>query len=593
MSRQIWRAHGRGRQSGLTLVELLVTIIIAGIAFAALVPVFVQATQKTSADNMRNLALNLAQDKIERIRGLSFSVITAANLQTNDVKVDAQFGTPGATPKLSPVTNAMVPVNVDSNGGRQLLVNYAVEDSTGTTDFTAYKTITVTVWWEGSPQPVKPAVLTTVVYGQYAGPQLIAPLSIAPAPDSNDWITSTSVTSLLLSATVNAAQAANTWGVKFIVTDVSGVGTTKVLTGSKATGTTWTANWDISGLSDGHYTVSATAYVLNDDGSVGLPGNTLTRDVRLEREPPGPVQATALPGVVRNSSGANVSVVNLSWDLIAASGVVNYRIYRSTSLGAESEPPYATVSSLVNCYQDAAVVDGATYYYKIIAVDFNGNALALTDPQVTEVSATPSAVASSVFPAAVTFTGAKFSAGSVPLYWSSSPEADVIGYYVYRDHESQPAQFVPQSAAPTWTDTDVEWNTTYTYTVEAVTSSGVVCPDVANVTAGITTDADGWVAVALPSTPMYTLNVYVRELKLKAHTVVAIRIDANGQALEYYPGPTVNQTLPVPAGFVSFGQNTLPFGTYRIVLDPGTKQTILGTRLVGDPDEPVALYFTL
>ena len=43
MSRHFWQACNR--EAGLSFVELLVTIIIAGIAFAAMVPVFVQAAQ--------------------------------------------------------------------------------------------------------------------------------------------------------------------------------------------------------------------------------------------------------------------------------------------------------------------------------------------------------------------------------------------------------------------------------------------------------------------------------------------------------------------------------------------------------------------
>ena len=75
MSRNMWRA--RDRAGGFSMVELLVTIIIAGIAFAALVPLFVQAAGKNSADEMRNVALNIAQEKIELIRELDWTSIVA------------------------------------------------------------------------------------------------------------------------------------------------------------------------------------------------------------------------------------------------------------------------------------------------------------------------------------------------------------------------------------------------------------------------------------------------------------------------------------------------------------------------------------
>ena len=64
MSRHFWRACNRG--AGFSFVELLVTIIIAAIAFAAMVPVFVGASQKASGDKARNIALNVAQDRLEK-----------------------------------------------------------------------------------------------------------------------------------------------------------------------------------------------------------------------------------------------------------------------------------------------------------------------------------------------------------------------------------------------------------------------------------------------------------------------------------------------------------------------------------------------
>src|SRR5450830_57830 len=57
---------------GFSMVELLVTVILAGIIFAAMVPVFVSAQQKASGDQMRNVALNAAQDHIEKIRQMPF-----------------------------------------------------------------------------------------------------------------------------------------------------------------------------------------------------------------------------------------------------------------------------------------------------------------------------------------------------------------------------------------------------------------------------------------------------------------------------------------------------------------------------------------
>ena len=90
MSRHFWRACNRG--AGFSFVELLVTIIIAAIAFAAMVPVFVGASQKASGNKARNIALNVAQDRLEKIRQLDFDQITIDNVESATF-AGGQFGT--------------------------------------------------------------------------------------------------------------------------------------------------------------------------------------------------------------------------------------------------------------------------------------------------------------------------------------------------------------------------------------------------------------------------------------------------------------------------------------------------------------------
>ena len=544
----------------------------------ALVPMFVRAEQKTSADNMRNLSLNLAQDKIERVRSLSYSVITSANLHANGSNVGTQFGPASPTDRLNPVTNTIVPVNLADNGGRQLIIHYDVRDATGTTDITAYKIVTVTVWWTGNPKPVKPVVLSTEVYAQYAGPQLIAPLVVTPSPDTNDWITQKGLTSIAFSATVNSAQAGNTWGVSFVVSDPSGGLSSVELSGTKVTGTQWSATWPMATVPDGYYIVSATAYALNADGTAGVAGNTLTRDVRLERDPPGPVALTVLAGD---------HAVNLSWGLITSDQVVSYRVYRSDLAGQEVEPALAEVSDLTNCYQDRSAVNGQTYYYKVLAVDVNGNHLALDDASVVELPASPAAIPSPVYPPAVTVTSASYSAKSIPLMWSSV--AGVAGYYVYRNGVADPIQYVKQPDATTWTDSDVDWDTTYTYTIKALSSAGVVGP-IASVAVGLPRDVNQWVQVVMPATPMYTVSVQVVQKPFKSHTVRAEQLDSHGVVIATFPA---TGTIAIPnLSPVTFA-TPLPFGQYRMVLDPGSKQQTVGFKLSGDPADSVNVIFNL
>jgi prepilin-type N-terminal cleavage/methylation domain-containing protein len=87
---------------GFSLIELLVTILIAGVVFAAMVPFFANALKASSRDQDRNVAANIAQDRIEQIRllaytSLGYTSVTQANLisppSPQDKFGDGKFGT--------------------------------------------------------------------------------------------------------------------------------------------------------------------------------------------------------------------------------------------------------------------------------------------------------------------------------------------------------------------------------------------------------------------------------------------------------------------------------------------------------------------
>jgi prepilin-type N-terminal cleavage/methylation domain-containing protein len=85
------------RAPGFSMVELLVTIIIASIIFAAMVPFFANALKRTSQDELRVDSTNIAQDRIEQIRLLDYGDVTVPNLSTTDATFgDGRFG-PGYT----------------------------------------------------------------------------------------------------------------------------------------------------------------------------------------------------------------------------------------------------------------------------------------------------------------------------------------------------------------------------------------------------------------------------------------------------------------------------------------------------------------
>ena len=78
------------------MIELLVTVVIAGVVFAAMVPFFANALNRTSEDELRVDGTNIAQDRIEQIRLLDYTDITAGNL--NYSQSDARSETAASAP---------------------------------------------------------------------------------------------------------------------------------------------------------------------------------------------------------------------------------------------------------------------------------------------------------------------------------------------------------------------------------------------------------------------------------------------------------------------------------------------------------------
>ena len=84
------RTRPPGRASaGFSLVELLVTITLAGILFMALTPLFVSILKNTSTNERRVIATNLAQARFERVRMLAYADITNANLTSSTFAMGA------------------------------------------------------------------------------------------------------------------------------------------------------------------------------------------------------------------------------------------------------------------------------------------------------------------------------------------------------------------------------------------------------------------------------------------------------------------------------------------------------------------------
>jgi prepilin-type N-terminal cleavage/methylation domain-containing protein len=241
---------------GFSLVELLVTIVLAGIVFAALVPVFVSAQKASSGDRARNTATSIAQDRVEKIRLLAFDQIVddASHLQSSSFD-GGQFGTAAA-----------------GAGGKPYTVAYSVENvpSTGAVN---YKRVSVTVSWTAPPAPVRPVTLTTIVMNPQATSASSSPsptTSASPSPSPSP--TSAGTYSLTILVTNNYVNASS--GVTVVRTDVTP--TVVAVPAMQVPTTSVPSVW--SGLSPGTYLITCNYYSagMQNNGHMSMLQQTVT-----------------------------------------------------------------------------------------------------------------------------------------------------------------------------------------------------------------------------------------------------------------------------------------------------------------------------
>ena len=231
---------------GFSMVELLVTIVLAGIIFAAMVPVFANGLKETSRDNFRVTATNIAQDRIEKVRMLNFVDITADNLNSSSF-ADNQFGTTFTT----------------VNGKQYTVENYFVADAQ------KYKTIRVTVGWGPNPQD------NTTVQTVIMDPAPVLTGS-TPTPSATPSPYSTTGTNYTLMVSVTDDDVDHTAGVRVVRTDVTPNVTPPPTVQVPDTTNALTVSW--TGLIGGPNVVYRVTIKFKPPGYAA---QTLTRDVTL------------------------------------------------------------------------------------------------------------------------------------------------------------------------------------------------------------------------------------------------------------------------------------------------------------------------
>ena len=120
----------RSGKAGFSLVELMITVVVAAIVFAAMAPLFANALKTTSRDNRRVIATNIAQARIEKVRMLA-NTTYYKDIKTTNLNSSTYAGGLFAT-SFTP-----------AHGGAPYTITTTVTPTDNPT--AAYKTVTVTV----------------------------------------------------------------------------------------------------------------------------------------------------------------------------------------------------------------------------------------------------------------------------------------------------------------------------------------------------------------------------------------------------------------------------------------------------------------
>ena len=449
------KTHARRGEAGFSFVELLVTIIIAGIAFAAMVPLFVQAA-----------ATRLGGQHAQPSRSTSprTSSRRSGTLDYDEIRADAADQT--SVPNLynpgfaGGVFGPEVQTQVGSSF-KTFTVEYAVTEvrPTGSTsNAVAYKEVVVTVSWTGKGAASSRRVaLRTNIDRQDSGPQItnlaVTPLTSDVVHEGSYILTSAlTTTPVTLTATIAPADRTRVGRVEFRVDGVSGVGTFAQTVGFDSSNAqhvngefTWV--WDAPrNIADGTYTFSAIAY----SGALLItptPPPSPSPSMGIVSGQPGnvwqvmyPLDAGA-PGAVALSRVEGAGAVGLSWTAPTDTDIQRLDIYRRETGGEWPADPLHSADPALRYYIDESVVNGTSYDYRVQAVDD----FELHGPFSNEVSAQPhlpSTDDDTTAPTTPTALEVAAQGPDVRLLWTAAsdpagppgqPVSGIWAYRVYRD----------------------------------------------------------------------------------------------------------------------------------------------------------------
>jgi prepilin-type N-terminal cleavage/methylation domain-containing protein len=559
------------RQAGFSLIELLITIVLAGLVFAALVPVFVQASQTAQGERVRNAARNLAQDRIEKIRFLGYADVTLANLQSSSF-YGAMFG-----------TNALASGTGGAN--RTYLVKYSVREyslagaeiplGSASSGSGAYKKVSVTLSWgtdtngdgigdTGNPSPIRPVTLATIIYKQWSGPQITSlTIGLAYTPVESDfpseaifeqhsgeqWLHPATPASVPVTATilsddmrfmVNPSDPTDRGYVKFTVTPQRGAALapwTEYHAVGAPVSITYLHNWTWTTLPEGVYRIDATAFAYDLKQ-----GNTYTISVRIERGAP------AAPASLTATAGNNQ--VLLTWPASTAGDFAYYEVKRvRVSDGVTTWPQGPTANLQTSSYLDGTPLNGVAYTYSVYVVDQIGLSSAAISANATPVNI------AGLAPAAPTTLRATGSGNTVSLTWVPpvSTPAAIVSYDIFRDG-------VLLKNTTTTSSTDVVgYSADHLYQVQSKTLAGVNSV-YASLDVGQASLPLVGVSWARATTGVLPLTYTIRVTNLNVNGNPSVTLERKNASAGWDPVSPTGVTIAKP---LSHDWLIQPAGTYR------------------------------
>ncbi len=461
------RARG---DRGFTLVELLITIVLAGIVFAALVPVFVSASQQGSTDRARIIAINTAQSAVERLRDLPYDDLYDTHWSdptTRETVLGQTLEWKGST---SDLTVDVEPYPLGSQKGAERYLVASVKAS-----------------WTGPGDQSHEVVMKTAIYREGLGTETLV-LYVTPLTGGVIRQSTAMVTGRL-----GGVDAAKTESIIFTVyanngTVIDNWTVTSAEATVRADGYTYYEDeWDATALEDGRYSFVAKTVPMHMDPLP--PSEWARKEYILDREPPSDqVVDTCHYGFQMSSSETEpepepTPFVYLAWHSeTSQSDIDHFEISRTgvAAGGTALAPLLINVPNWSTEYVDRDVIEGATYTYAIRGWDTQDQHGEWSpEPGTAIVTASDAAITPAPPESPITYT---VNGRSVTVIWQPSTTPELIDHYrIYRQGADGTRLLVTTVEADTvspddgllrYPDPFVDYGATYTYFITSVVLLG-------------------------------------------------------------------------------------------------------------------------